>query len=837
MKFADKAKMSEDLCRISSELLEAGHDGFFIVKRLTEKVDSLLISEYGSALNSSTQSIALVAVGGYGRQEIAPYSDIDIMLLARKRDIASKEAAETFLYRLWDMGLNISHSFRTLSECVDASVHDIKTRTALIEARFLAGDASLFDEFKRDIYQKLLFKNKGDFIKETLREIERRHKSYGDSVYLLEPNIKEGRGGTRDIHSVSWLLKTALKINSIEGLVSILPRKDYEHFIKAYEFILKARVCLHMASKRRNDILSFEFQEPAARMLGFKDTKRFFASEILMRLYYKKAKDIMGVLRGVTRMSGGYAGVPFQRVAKRLSDDFYLSQNEIITVNKNVFKSADKIFLAFALCSAAGRKFSHNVREVIRSRFLFINKKTRSSPKAAIHFMEMLRGSAVYEALREMHDTGILDRFIPEFGSLRNLVIYEPYHRYTADEHTLIAIRNLEMLKSTKHVRLHYLSDILSKVKRESLFLAILLHDIGKGAVGRDGKKHDTRHEDEGYRMLKGILERFNLTAEERHEIEFLVRNHILLAKLSLTRDAESPETIAQLAEAVESEEKLNALYLMTYADMTAVNPDFWTEWKAYVLHDIYTKTLDHLRGVKKEDRGLPEFIRPFASDMPERYLISNTAERINADYGLILRMREEGIAISIEEKSDNTAEITIAATDMPGLFSRIVGALGMRGLNIIRARLYTGKTGVVVDRFSVSNWKELWWHGIEEEIKEDIRKAVLQKETMGEAAFCPPPAASCPLPVLRRFGSFVEIDNETSVDYSILELFCPDRLGLLYDISLQFCGNDIEIISAVINTEDMIAQDVFYLQYRGAKLDADKAVRVLMGAWSVIEE
>ncbi|GER94674.1 [protein-PII] uridylyltransferase [hot springs metagenome] len=810
------------LCNRAYELIKAGNAGMSAACQLAGIVDNLLISTCSEITSRRPElQLAIVAIGGYGRKEIAPYSDIDIMLLAKKRDVVSMDIAQSILYRLWDTGMNISHCFRTLDECIEDAVGDIHTRTSLIEARFLSGNQAVFNEFKQDVYQKLLFKKKKEFVREMLRDIEERHRKYGDSVYLLEPNVKEGRGGIRDVHCISWLLKTSLsttyvRVNEINGLKNLLPSDNYNHFIKAYDFILKTRISLHHISKRRNDILSFEFQDETAKIMGLKDTKWFMASEIFMRLYYKKAKNIMDTLQRIENIcSRQYINFFIPVDVKKITDDFYLSKNEITLKDINLLKNTDKIFEAFYIYSTTLKKFSTQVRDTIKNRFLFINQKTRSSKKAIMHFMNILKGNRVYETLREMHDTGILDRFIPEFGRLRHLVIHEPYHRYTVDEHTLIAIRNLERLKNTRHQKLQYLSDIMRKVKQEILFLSILLHDIGKGIP----EKH---HEDYGYRMLKGIMERFNIANDDRQKIEFLVKNHIVMSKLTLMRDIDAPETIAQLAEIVENIDNLNALYLMTYADMTAVNPHFWTEWKAYLFHEMYVRTSAYLIGLKKQYLDIHDpKIKEFVKNMPDRYLISNTIDAINTDYYLSISKKEKPI-ISISERQDGTAELIIIANNMPGLFAKIVGSLGRRGLNIFRARLYTGINGLVIDKILISNWKDMWWHGMGEQVKEDIKEAIFQGH---DKTFSLHPFTNLPI---YRFAPFIEIDNETSIEYTILELFSHDRLGLLYDISMQLYKYGIDIISAIINTEDGVARDVFYLQCKGNKLDAELVIKVL---------
>ncbi|MEW6117657.1 MAG: [protein-PII] uridylyltransferase [Nitrospirota bacterium] len=824
--------ISEQLCEKTEECMRSGCGGLSLARTLTDLVDRLLSGVLEDALLcegvAPSAPLALVAVGGYGRREMAPFSDIDIMVLAKDRNRSTTEAAQSVLYRLWDTGAAISHSFRTLEECVEDSLADIQTRTALIESRFLSGNQELFREFIRDVYPKILFKRKRDFIGDMLREIDRRHRLYGESVYLLEPNIKEGRGGLRDIHSIAWLAKTVLRFDDFNALHGLLPPQDYKHFMASFDFLLRARACLHAFSKRKNDLLSFEFHEGTARLLGFKTTKRFSAAEIMMRLYYKKAATVMETLSKVAHHCSSQlvSFFPVSFSFKKITSDFFISKNEIIVRDRTLFKDTDKIIEVFYHSSVTGKKLSSQVKEHIKGRFLFINRKTRASQKAVHHFLNILRGDRVYVTLRAMHETGILDRFIPEFGKLRHLVISEPYHRYTVDEHSLIAIRNLEALRQPEQTKLSYLADIFRKVKPDILFLALLLHDIGKG-VSR-------RHEEAGYRMLKTILERFTIDYADRRRIEFLVKNHIILAKLAFARDVEAPETIAQLSEIVETEDNLNALYLMTYADMSAVNPLFWTDWKAYLFHELYARTLEHLKGSKGKAVGtLDVKLREFVANMPDRYLISSTDDIINADYHLFERGKKEGVAIALRERADTTVEICIAAGDMPGLFAKIAGVLSSNGLNVLRARIYTGRDGRVIDKFVISNWREVWWKGIEELLYEELRNAILLNEG-APTRLRDTVASSSDLHHYRtpgpffRFESFIEIDNETSETHTILELFLPDRFGLLYEVANRLLAQGADITSAVINTEEGIAQDVFYLQYRGGKFESERLFAML---------
>jgi [protein-PII] uridylyltransferase len=449
-------------------------------------------------------------------------------------------------------------------------------------------------------------------------------------------------------------------------------------------------------------------------------------------------------------------------------------------------------------------------------------------------FLEILKGGRVYETLREMHDSGVLGRFLPEFGALRMLVIHEPHHLYTVDEHTLIAIRNLELLRTTSYKSLEDLHHIINNIGQiDVLFLALLLHDIGK-AAGRN-------HEEEGYKRQKDILERFNLAADKRTRIGLLVRNHILMSETALKREAHDPEVISRFADAVGDPENLNALYLITYADMSAVNPGFWNSWKAYLLKELYLHTMDYLNGITRDraayihdllsaDSGIePKLLNAFIEDMPERYLLSTPRGKIIDDYRLVGQAREGGFAVRIDKRADSLVEISVSTGDSHGLFSKLVGFLSSKGLNIVNGRIFTCRNGLVIDKISVANWNDVWWDGLVMDLTEGL-KAVI--------------AGGRPFHVARRtetnvspYDIFIELDNEASDEFSIIEVFSPDRLGLLYDISHVLASQGVSISSARINTESGLAQDIFSVQSGDRKIGAVESERLLSALWMTLRD
>jgi len=454
--------MNEKILKQITTWMDEGFRGLELAHKYTEYMDKFLAGIFRS-IDKKAQ-LVLLATGGYGREELAPFSDIDIMFFAKNR--ANAETAESILYALWDSGLEISHAFRTADECIEEAVRDIRTRTALLEARYLAGDKELYQTFRNDVYPAIAYQKKKAFVREKLKEMEQRHLDSGHSVFLLEPHIKEGEGSLRDIHTLYWLSKVAFRCENFSGLSSLIGEYDYKRLLKAYDFMLQLRYSLHLESKRRNDIFSFEYQKNVACRLGFKDSKKFSGPERMMRYYYLKSKVIKDVTARVMVLCGRQFISPLKdRIIKKITDEFSVSAGKLIATKQNLLgTNTDKIMESFYLYSHTGKNFSDLLKENITSHLLRINQRTRNSSISIHYFLEIFKSARVYETLREMRETGVLGRFVPEFGALRWLVVHEPYHMYTVDEHTLVAVKNLEDLKSTKYRHLEELRQIINNL-------------------------------------------------------------------------------------------------------------------------------------------------------------------------------------------------------------------------------------------------------------------------------------------------------------------------------------------------------------------------------------
>lgn len=841
------------------ELLGRGYSGRQLTSLLSGRIDSLLKDIFLKTKGES--GLCLIAVGGYGRGELAPFSDIDIMLFAK--DKSASERASDFLYGIWDTKLVVGHSFRTPAECISEARKDVKTRTSLLEHRLIAGDETLYRYFMENVYPELAFRDPKGFMTEKLCEVERRHKRLGNSVFMLEPHIKEGKGMLRDVHSLMWLASVKMRTRGMSGLLKALPPDDFQKLERAYDFLLKVRFCLHLLSGQRNDVLSFEFHEKVAGLLDFRASRHFLSSERFMRYLYLKAAVVNEITSRAFDLfitphkdpdSGrGSRAAHFFYAKKKITDDFSLSRNRIVATELDFVRQPEKMIEAFAVMSKTGKLFSPRLRDDIKKNLFRIGRKARVSGDAIEAFMTVIRGERVYETLREMHTCGALGRFIPEFDALSFLVVYEPYHRFTVDEHSLHAVRMLEELRDTKYKKLEHLSGVYRRLRyREAVVLALLLHDIGKKGITQSyrygpGAGH---HDEAGYRELKNITERFNLSPELRAKTEFYVKNHLLMSEASYGMDSEAPEVIARFADEIGNRETLDALYLITYADMSAVSGDFWSEWKANLLRDFYEAVARYFEGLTgSHDRSAESIsktflvrkdgggIKKFLALMPERYMISTTPERLSEDYSLYKQVREGGFGLSVREAEGGMCEIVVGARDRPGLFSRIVGVLSSMKMNIYRARAYTSEDGVIIDKIHISNWKELEWKGINQIVEERLRRASGDideseyKVLIGNIRDSQGHMPDVP-EVFGRFEPFVELDNETAAECSILEFFARDRLGLIYDAASLMHEKGIDIISARINTESGLAHDIFCVQGKGSRVDGEDAANLVSALW-----
>ncbi|WP_420263702.1 [protein-PII] uridylyltransferase [Candidatus Magnetominusculus dajiuhuensis] len=815
-------------------LLADGFTGRSIVRWHAEQIDAVVRAALPVGFDG--HNTAVFAIGGYGRCELAPFSDVDLMFVINDR--GDTRYVEAIYYKLLDSALHLSHSVRTIDECIDELKKDVITRTSLLDARFLAGSRTILKQYREKVQPEVFIRGHRDFFVARLKENHKRITKFGKSVYMLQPNIKESDGGLRDVHEAMWLSKIALHLNCFEDMSKILPPEDYKKLFKSYDFLLRLRTALHIVSGAANDVLSFELQSAAARALGIAASKYFRPSERLMRFYYLRAKAVREITARVRNIAGSaYVRVPRKFTVAKINETFSLSQNRIMINSTLALEKEPCLILdAYRMRGSSGKDFTGFLRDFIRRHLFLINKKTRSSPRAVSAFMDILKGNRVFTVLRAMHDDGVLDRFIPEFGHLRSLVVYEYYHVYTVDEHTLFTIRALEALAKDPDTLLGMTYH--NYRQKHILYLSLLFHDLGKyrGAM----------HSAQGYKLIKPIMERFNLGKDERDDVQYLVRHHLLMSRTAFNSDIEDPDVIASFSDSIKNERLLNAIFLITYADMSAVNPDFFTDWKKSLLASLYERTLRFMRGIKedtdryinayldeKKDLTSPQLaaekmaITGFIGCLPERYLASGTPQMVVKEFALFLDFKQSGCAISLEKHRDDTLGITIVAADRPGLLSGIVGVLSSRMFNIVSLRTFNSlDTGFIIDRIELSNVSALWWDGLEQLLKEEITAVAMGKKTPAIRQY--PTKKSI-------FRPMLEVDNESKVQYTIFEIMAADRVGLLYDITRIFANNSLNILLARVTTESDLAHDVFYVLNGHQKPQFDTIMAVMAGLWQTL--
>ena len=840
------ARAGECVCGAQNE----GAGGYELCRARADFMDAFIARVFAHALEGERRKsgdegrafpCAVVAIGGYGRGELSPGSDVDLLFLFSGHEAQISDLIRSVLYLMWDAGLTIGHSARTIANCLKIAREDYQSETAMLENRFLAGSEEVFRDFNRKFDAYIQRVAKGSHLRNRLEERMRRYRSWDPSVYVLEPNVKESAGGLRDFHAVCWLARTfgMKKIDEIwrKGWV---PRAEFEKARKAYDFLLRIRAQLHIRAKAKNDMLNFQAQAEAAPALGYEGDESALASERLMRDYFLRARDLHIFCRDF-----------FETLEDHLKSRRWMNKNPKLQPLEGGLALQDYHTLVLdeggpreALENPAGLmrifecqyrfgcRLSPNARNFVRSRLDDVDDAFRASPEVRDSFLRILSGKAgVAATMHEMHGLGLLGRYIPEFEPLTCFVHYDHYHRYTADEHTLLTLTALDELTYTKEPSLQNLAHIHREMERTGILrLALLFHDIGK-AKG-------PRHVHKSASALPDIIMRMGLPADQGSIIEFLVACHMDLSVTAERRDIDDPVLISNFADKMETIERLQMLYLLTYADVSAVAPGMWTEWRGALIHELYKRALRVMetgenlyRKKRREDiveqvslearaggsRMGREEIAGHVASMPDRYHTGTPPQDILRHIELGARLRESGAVCEIDithrRRRGNTL-LTVLCGDQIGLFALIAGAVAVHDLNILDAKVYTREDGLAIDTLQVVDSegravvsRKLWsrfrrtLEGLLSgelelsELLERSKKYLRLKRRMAFAA-----------PVL------VEFDQAASEDATVLEVVAPDRHGLLAQIAQFFAGEGISISRAKIATEGQCAIDAFYV-------------------------
>ncbi|MFA5515385.1 MAG: [protein-PII] uridylyltransferase [Desulfuromonadales bacterium] len=820
---------------------QAGESGRLIVGSLTSLIDTLIRNLYRSAsagLSRGGDACTLFAIGGYGRGELNPRSDIDLMFYcSSKEKTLAEQISERILYLLWDIGLEVGYSVRTLRDCLEMADRDITARTALLDSRYLVGDENSSQEYERQVMEPVLGKNSQGFIRDKLEENTRRLHKYGSSVYLLEPNIKEGEGGLRDLHTAVWIAMVKYKVRSLRELVikGVMTEREKQEFVDAFDYLWRIRNELHFISGRKNDQIHFDQQEKIAHFLGYENSKRGLAVEQFMQDYYSHAIRVehmaATLIARATQQDAPTFRILGYLTRRSVEDGFYILRGELRVSHDDLFEREPALMMrAFLLAQRHKVQLSLPLKRMIRENQHRINDRVRRSRTMNEDFFEILRGKqGVAETLKDMHHLQFLTHFIPEFGRIYCKVQHDAYHIYTVDVHSLFAVEEIVKLWRGDYAQKKPLLTQLANdiEKRELLLLSVLFHDIGKG----EGKDHCNRGAD----MIPTIARRLGLNREGSERLEFLVRNHLQMAHISQRRDLHDDKMIIQFARRMGMSENLKMLYLLTFADIKAVGPDVWSEWKGFLLQELYEKTYavlergnfqlekrsEKVRNRKRKVVALLEeefggkVVKEVLRQMSTRYLLSHRSKEIIDHIRVVLVRKDKPLAMKVEhEPQVNYSNVIVATLDIPGLFSKITGVMAGNSINILGAQISTMNNGVALDVLQVSSpagkiiTDPVKWKQVEDDltavIEGRVRVADLVKKRHRSKL---PPTAPRP-----RFPNKVEVDNDVSDEYTVIDIFAHDRIGLLYQITRTLKELGLYIGVSKISTKVDQVADTFYV-------------------------
>lgn len=790
------------------------------------------------------ERLALLAVGGYGRGVMAPYSDVDLLFLrAWKQSPHGESVVEFMLYALWDLGLKVGASSRSVDECLKLAREDVTIRTTLLEARFLAGDAALAADLRRRFRAEVVRGSERAFVAAKLEERDRRHGRTGASRYLVEPNVKDGKGGLRDLHTLFWIAQYIEPVEAPAEIVDIpafLPR-DRRALERALDFLWAVRAHLHFARGRAEDRLVFDLQPEIADRMGFHDRNGEPAVARFMRRYFMTAKEVGALTRvfcakletDQTKTPQGLSRLLFlpRRAPRRFNEPGFVEEGGRLTLEApDVFaRDPAALLRLFRLADREDLDLHPDAFAAVTRNLHLITPKLRRDPEAVDAFLDVLaRGRTPYRSLGLMNDAGVLGRFIPEFGRIVAQMQFAMRHVYTVDEHTLQAVGVIHDIEHGCLEEDHPLSTNVFPLiaDPEALYLAMLLHDLGKG--GSAGQEID------GALIARRICERMGISRVRAEVVEWLVRSHLILSHYAQKRDVSDPETVAAFARLVQTPERLRMLLVMTVADIRAVGPGVWNGWKGQLMRELYAGAEAVFRGGRDLDAATavrarqaaqgqtaratlinhhPEAER-FALDMDDAYFTSFPPDLHVAHADLARQAAERGAAALARPNPErNALELVVAATDRPGLFADLAESLADIGADVVGAHAFTSPSGQVLDAFYLQDAAGApYGH-------DHPADAARAAERLAEAARRPPgeaprPAADpAPTRVAERDPVKAVIDNEASKNATVVEVSGQDRPGFLAAIARTLTTAGLSIQSAHVDCYGERAVDAFYVQ------------------------
>ena len=850
-------------------------DGSLCVGLNVILIDSLLRVLYKninlSIFNQNDHLFSIIAVGGYGRGELAPYSDLDLLFLIpdtlKKTDVLKIESAvQSILYILWDLGFSVGHATRTIKDCVEKSHKDLTICTSLLEKRFIIGNEEDFVSLNQNFNMFINKTKVMDFVHAKLEESDLRHKKFGGSRYVVEPNVKDGKGGLRDIHTLGWISKFVYKIDSISKLVNMgaLSKQEAVAFAEAQRFLISVRCHLHYRAKREDDRLAMDAQLEIASNMNFKNTTTHKDVERFMKRYFLATKAVGNLTRIFCAEIESEFNKPlrinflsFQK--KENVNPFSIEVGRLFAKNKEILsENPINIIKLFHISHNKNIDIHPKTLRQVASLTRLINFEVRNDFEANKMFLDILTSeNNPSRTLRAMNESNILGKFVPEFQKIVCLMQFDMYHSYTVDEHTLFTISNLHSLKNGKFKNFAPLaSQVILEIKSyRCLFVAMFLHDIAKG------KKGD--HSENGSLIASIICPRLGLNEEETKTVQWLVLNHLLMSKIAFRYELGDPKIINDFSNKVKTVERLKLLLVLTVADIKGVGPDIWNDWKGSLIFELYLKALKMLKKNKSslvtidstidtkealqkyllKQGYLKEDIVGYSNNYYSNYWQMFSLPNIIDHYKIFSAMRNDGFKFKVhifKESKVQATELLVIAPDHHGLFSLISGLVAASGFEVVSAKIITRSDGFALDTFFIQNRDK------KPIIDEYLRKKLIKTISIGlEGGFDIEKELNIKWKEIpARFRAVkaptrVIVDNKRSNQYTILEVKCKNGPGVLYKITKALTSLGLQINTANVSTYGDRVVDIFYVKNAfGSKIEDDSKIEKVRNCiFNILEE
>ncbi|MHB1845878.1 MAG: [protein-PII] uridylyltransferase [Deltaproteobacteria bacterium] len=802
----------------------SGVSGRTVVRLGTEAMDRL-IRALAERAGLDAKRVALVAQGGYGRRELTPGSDVDLLALYD----GPAPALDTVLYPLWDLRLELGHAARTPAEALRFAEEDPVGLSALLDARLLWGSRRLFEGVERGLSERLQGQRGEAYILAKRDELVARRSRYGASVFLLEPNVKQCEGGLRDLQTAVWMARVRYRVSGLRQLLaaSVLPPSSVAGAMRARDFLWRVRAELHLGAGRKEDQLTFDRQLEVARALGYRDSREGLAVEQLMRHYYLAAAACKRIADEIVERCLEARGAKRPQETP-IDHELKLWGSQLTVTERSVFEvDPTAIARAFLAAGRLGVPLYSYARDLVAQELPRVDEQVRADPRATLALRELFSLEDTDGAwLTQMHELGALTAFLPELGRVTALAQHDVYHVYTVDVHLVRALRRLYALRRGDLVREEPELTRLCLQARAwlPLCLGVLFHDSGKGQGGQ--------HSERGAELVRSAGGRLGLSPHELGLAEFLVREHLTLSHVAQRRDLADPETIERFAAQMGTAERLELLYLLTYVDVSSVGPSTWTDWKARLFRELYQKSREQLEGTRRRRpagerlrRGLarlglsPHELELFLGRMPERYLRSVRARGALRHRRLLERLSGRPLAAQRVRRGHAT-ELVLAARDRPGLLALFAGALAAHRITILSAEVYSSSAGEALDVFLVQAADggplplERW-----RAARADLRRVLGGAESpqaLLARRIRVSPLLRHPLPAVE---TKIRIDNDAAQRATVIDVQAEDRLGLLFTLARSLHELGLEISLAKVMTEANRAVDSFYVTKGGEKL------------------